>query len=506
MSEMAPIITGQQTLNFRPKARVLESIAARGGRAYQAICEFVDNSIDSALKSDMTEVSVAINYQSKQGNIVSITIADNAFGMSANDLEKALTLGDSNKPGTAGQIGRFGMGMKTSLGFLGDRWKITTATIADMEALHLDLSLSKLVQDDNFEATAYHIPKPRPHGTTITITDCRKINAVSFERDLQEHLPSIFRHFLADGFLKLSINGKLVEHKEFDLLRVPGTYLDLDFIVGKHRITGWIGLRQSTSSPNYGFDLVKNRRVIVPHSHVAIGNDPALNRVVGELFLDGFTTDHQKSGFDESDPQWEAMVKQLTKLIKPVLEKARELTNKANTKNDRLVEAALPNLLKQLNDIIRNDEVLKDLFSGERKAGTTGVNVATTDKEKVEREPSDRKNTTPREKKDKPNVVGNLKITHHTMSQGKEARRKTWEVNGSEMVIITNSDHPLYPAQSEKRLRYVMMNTLESMAHYSANEEVRREELNSDSQANVDKYEDILERIVRGAVTKGVIN
>jgi hypothetical protein len=514
-----PIVLDTVILSFQPDARIYDSISHRGGRAYQAICEFIDNSIDSAINAGMANVTVALNYQTTKGNINFINIKDNAAGMTPSNLEDALKIGKDNKVGgVSGQIGRFGLGMKTSLGFLGQRWEILTATAKDNRALYINTKKSEISANNNFTLPAKYVPKVEPHGTIIQISECEDINVVTFERDLAEYLPSIFRHFLNDKFLMLTVNGKKVEPKVFKLMRDADAFQEISFKVGKTTVTGWVGLRELTSNPNYGFDLIKNRRVIQPYSKIGIGNDPALNRVVGELFLDDFVTDHQKSGFNESNPLYESMVKALNKIVKPMLEKAREFSAKSTRKSDKLLDAAIPELLRKLNEIIKNDEYLRDLIGGSKKSekaeATTAIEgedpkpVVEVEKkeveakEKVEKEKAEKK---PRDNNRSAVNVGNLKTTHMVLPQGKEARRKTWLVADGSMTIVTNSDHPAFPTVGDKRQRYVMTHLMESYAHYSAVEEARREEVNDNAVASVEKYEDIFDRLHRGALSRGLL-
>ncbi len=110
---------------------------------WHALAEFVDNSVQSylnnqeALDADNSEegpsLTVSIKYSSSGSG--TLTVEDNAMGMSEDELRDALHLGKI--PSDTSGRSEFGMGMKTAACWFGNYWTVRTKKLGYPEA-HLE--------------------------------------------------------------------------------------------------------------------------------------------------------------------------------------------------------------------------------------------------------------------------------------------------------------------------------------------------------------------------------
>ena len=105
-----------------PEARLLlASLRSVGYSEDTAIADIIDNCITAAASL----IDVIFDWENKR-----ILIVDNGRGMSAEDLIKNMRIGssDPNDYRDEGDLGRFGMGMKTAAFSLGKRLTVVTKT------------------------------------------------------------------------------------------------------------------------------------------------------------------------------------------------------------------------------------------------------------------------------------------------------------------------------------------------------------------------------------------
>ncbi len=108
---------------------VLRSYRRLAYAPWYALAEFIDNStqsyfdnkglLDAAYKKESTGLIVEIAYDRTAGTL---TVKDNAMGMSIDDLRAAVHLG--KPPAIATGRSQFGLGMKTAAGWFGDLWSV----------------------------------------------------------------------------------------------------------------------------------------------------------------------------------------------------------------------------------------------------------------------------------------------------------------------------------------------------------------------------------------------
>lgn len=280
------------------------------------MAELVDNALDARVGKS---VKVDVRYDARDGWI---EISDNGQGMTMSQLSGALVLGLSSKGD--GKIGRFGLGLKTACTSLGSRFQIRTVPAEGKVEWTADYDEDEFLRQGRWKLPIHRKNKSRARGTTILIHSSRIYPALN--QSLERNLGSIFRHFIEDGILVLTLNGKRIEaiHQEIDhssVLPLEGKVLD-------YPVRGWVGLLVASSQRGwYGFSLIRNRRVIRRHEKLGFRAHPSTARVVGELHLDQFPVNNLKTDFIRETDAWHTLEKWVSEQIEPVLAMSRALAH-----------------------------------------------------------------------------------------------------------------------------------------------------------------------------------
>jgi hypothetical protein len=111
--------------------RVLRGLSRIGYSPVEAILDLVDNSVSA----DATRIGIALETRAEQSasgrgrprvRLERIRIIDNGRGMTRAQLLNALSLGSDPSHYTSGTLSKFGLGMKSASGSLGQRLTVTT--------------------------------------------------------------------------------------------------------------------------------------------------------------------------------------------------------------------------------------------------------------------------------------------------------------------------------------------------------------------------------------------
>jgi hypothetical protein len=209
-----------------PKASaMLESLRGLGYSPEAALADTIDNSIAARAKT----VHIVFKWAGPQSYVA---VVDDGHGMSVDALESAMRLGDRDplQNRTAGDLGRFGLGLKTAAFSQGRRLTVLSrdASLSDA-CLSWDLDVLneapdgewRLLEgaDDSSLPALGLLPRNRP-GTLVLweILD-RFVPLGTNEQDfldtidrVERHLSMVFHRYL-DGArtrLKVTINGKTI--------------------------------------------------------------------------------------------------------------------------------------------------------------------------------------------------------------------------------------------------------------------------------------------------------
>lgn len=350
----------QQSVNIRPGVGVLSVLRHLNYRAWFALSEFVDNSIQSYLDNQGRlsglpdwpgELRVRVNLSSPDDK--RITIIDNAAGIAASEFPRAFRPAEL-PPDTTG-LSEFGMGMKSAACWFAPWWRVRTSALGEPSVKTVTFDVNSIVNDEVEELdVATESADESLHFTEIELRDVYRPPVARTIAKIKEHLSEIYREFTRDGTLSLTINGESQQYNEPPILvasdyrdpnSAPMTWrkeIDLDFGEGQH-VSGFAALRDPGSTSHAGFALFRKRRVIQgsadekyrPKRIFGGPNKWAYQRLFGELHLTGIEVSHTKDGFvwqDNEDVFLDLLYEHLDGEDLPLLKQARgyRSRNKAN--------------------------------------------------------------------------------------------------------------------------------------------------------------------------------
>ena len=198
-----------------PEARLLlASLRSVGYSEDTAIADIIDNCITA----EASLIDVIFDWENKR-----ILIVDNGRGMSAENLIKNMRIGssDPNDYRDEGDLGRFGMGMKTAAFSLGKRLTVVTKTdeIVSNAVWDLDqipnIGWNLIVQEPS-EIAEYSAMLDE-QGTVVAIEELDRVIDLSNEgkakkkfyaiaAKVEKHLSLTFHRFIEEDNLTIRVN------------------------------------------------------------------------------------------------------------------------------------------------------------------------------------------------------------------------------------------------------------------------------------------------------------
>jgi len=290
-----------------------------------AIAEFVDNSTqsffnnESILRSqsltDEKPLVVKIEYRRRTEDFSGLLrITDNAMGMSEEELERAMQV--ATPPDNVTGRSRYGMGMKTAAGWMGNVWTIWTKKLGEDTEYSVQVDVNKIAAGNNdLKVMKSSNRDLDEHYTIIEISDHNQRFYGRQISSIKEYLSSMYRQDFRKNILSLFWGDELIDWQDFDddLLLALGTGqvykkdfafdITTDFGEIKH-VNGWVGVLKEGSRAKAGFTILHSGRVIqgYPDSwrpsslygQLQGSNDLVNQRLIGEVHLDDFEVSHTK--------------------------------------------------------------------------------------------------------------------------------------------------------------------------------------------------------------------
>lgn len=366
------------SVNIRPGVNVLSVLPHLNYKAWYALAEFVDNAIQSSLdrQRDLKATNgaeyrlhVDIRFESQEN---CIKIRDNAAGIAASDYQRAFR--PAEIPPDASGLSEFGMGMKSAACWFAPNWTVRTTALGENIERTVIFDIDKIVEDSTEEL---HVISTRvsadKHYTEIRLDNIRRFPRTKTVQKIKDHLSSIYRIFIRDGSMLLSIDGEPLAYKDPDILVAP-SYRDPDgpSITWKKDIaidlgdgraaTGFVAIREPASTRLAGLALFRRKRLIMgsfdetyrPEDIFGRSNSFAFQRIFGEIHLKGFHVSHTKDGIKWEEAE-ETFLKELREELSgeafPLLQQVREHRSKKDAKATRKdAAAALKSMAERLNN------------------------------------------------------------------------------------------------------------------------------------------------------------
>ena len=299
--------------------QVINSYKRLSYKHWYALAEFVDNStqvylnnkdrMDTLLAAENEKLFVKIVY-SNDAEGAYISIEDNSVGMSKEELQRAVTIGIPPED-TTGRS-KYGLGMKTAACWLGDSWTVHTKKHGETQEHRIKVNVPQIATGNT--DLGYEVINNLPENTHYTKIKINRLHTNIQGRTsgkIREFLMSIYRKDFENYGLRLFWQGEQLKWNKQELLdrlikeNGEPKIRTFEFVVNNKHVNGWVGVFESGSRKDAGLSVIQAERVIKgwPDAYrpsTLYGeqeggiNNLVNQRLVGELYLDGFEVSHTK--------------------------------------------------------------------------------------------------------------------------------------------------------------------------------------------------------------------
>lgn len=377
----------QHRVSIRPGVGILSVLRHLNYKAWFAMAEFVDNSLQSYLQNREKleqlhgkEFRLRVEIEVERTDEVRIRIRDNAAGIATADYARAFR--PAELPSDRTGLSEFGMGMKSAACWFAPQWKVRTSALGEPIEKTITLDIDTIVRGAIEELDVVEAPAAaNDHFTEITLIDPYDKLQTKTGSKIKDHLASIYRIFLREGTMELWFNREQLSYEIPKILTAPyyktpteaprqwQREFSFDFGLGL-KASGFAALREVASTSTAGFALFRRKRLIEgsldepyrPEFIFGTGNSYRRQRLIGEIHLEGFNVSHTKDGFqwdDHEQPFLELLYAELENEAMPLLSQAegyrarvaqRELKVEAEKASARVAETLqkeVPRVLEQ---------------------------------------------------------------------------------------------------------------------------------------------------------------
>lgn len=364
-------------MNFGIGLSAINSYKRLSYSPWHALAEFIDNStqsyfdhkavLDLAFAQEEVGLEVNVLYDRASSTL---TIIDNAMGMSLDEVDAALQVA-VGAPSAHGRC-RYGMGMKTAACWFGNRWQIKTKRLGEPEEITVVVDVPQIAGGNSALAPAVvDTGDMSTHYTEITVQELHKNLPSRTLGKIKEFLRSMYRCDLREGLLTLNWQNAPLSWEDLDdrILRHENGQpykKSLGFPVLGHQVRGWVAVLASGGRPYAGFTILQNNRVIrgypdawrptTLYGQLQGSNDLVNQRLVGEIHLDTFDVSHTKDDIVWAGEEEEALEDALLEACRDYRQVARSPRRGSDDREPgaNVVDAAVDQLVRDLE----SDEIV----------------------------------------------------------------------------------------------------------------------------------------------------
>lgn len=363
---------------------MLALFPAMNYKAWYAIGEFVDNSLQSwkANRERLTEVfggraRLEIEVEFSE-NSQTITVTDNAAGISATDIPRAFT--PASPPADTSGLSQFGIGMKSAATWYSSDFSVTTTALHENVRRTVRFDVPAIVESDLPTIPLLEEPAdPLEHGTKLVLSNLNQpIPKGRTLGKIRDYLQSIYRTFVADPDVRIVVQGRELGPVDPDLLVAPRwdrpheppvrwrKDIDITLPSGAH-VTGWAGLLSKGRAKQAGFALLYRGKVVKgaggaandaedgykPYEIFGAPNSFESQRLIGELNVSNVPVTHTKDALLWEGDDEDRLVRELASILDseplPLLRMARRHRVTERGRNaQRVVKKALDSVARSI--------------------------------------------------------------------------------------------------------------------------------------------------------------
>lgn len=348
--------TKKETVSIIPDVSLFAKLGNANYTVSEAISELIDNSIDAR------DEKVNINIKISRDEVV---VEDDGKGMTKEDAINSIVLGKSNKK--TGELGHFGMGLKTSCMSLGKKFSVHTTVKGSKEKYFIDFDAEEWEKQNKWDQQigVSNDSNSNESGTIIRISKLKFNQHKNLIESLLSHLSERFGVFVNNKEVSIKVNGSLV--KPLELKLVEGSRMDFILeLSGGEKINGWTGILEKGSQEKSGFNLYRYNRLIRAHEKLGYQYHPSKMWVTGEIHLNPIPVTHNKREFITTDPLFVDFFEKFKDILKEVIDKSQNKNKEEQIKDlpKHIKETLKNNLMEALNNF---DELKELAFPNEQQ-------------------------------------------------------------------------------------------------------------------------------------------
>lgn len=296
-------------IDISPHRSLLIKISQSGYTIQEALSELIDNSIDARRPDQVLSVSIGITPDS-------ITISDNGSGMTEEQAANSIRLGFSSKKM---QLGEFGLGLKTSTSFLGQRFTLATSPHGCNEQYLLEYDEDHWLEHGDWYKYPFVIDSgfdSDKSGTTVIIKRLKVDISEKLLANIKDEFGMRFGPFIANKELKLTFNGELCQPFVPTIIDDKKHEFEFEFKGGKAK--GWWGYQLSGSNKSYyGFHTYRRGRLVTTYDKIGLTPNQDIKQIIGDIHIEGIPITHDKKGFLKSSAHYKDLEQQMREYFKP---------------------------------------------------------------------------------------------------------------------------------------------------------------------------------------------
>ena len=296
-------------IDISPHRSILTKIAQTGYSIQEAISELIDNAIDARLPDNKLTVSVDISPDM-------IVISDTGSGMNEEQAAKSIRLGFSEKKG---QLGEFGLGLKTSTSFLGKSFTLITTPRDSKEEYVLEWDEDHWLEHGDWYKYPFIINRgveANKSGTTVIIKKLKVEFSDKLLKNIQEEFGLRFGPFIQNGELELIFNKEICP--PFVPVIVDDKKNEFTFEFKGGKAWGWWGYQLSGLNKSYyGFHTYRRGRLVTTYDKIGLTPNQDIKQIIGDLHIEGIPITHDKKGWLKSSKQYQDLEGKMREYLKP---------------------------------------------------------------------------------------------------------------------------------------------------------------------------------------------
>ncbi|MDD5711004.1 MAG: ATP-binding protein [Candidatus Colwellbacteria bacterium] len=365
---MRDLIESVEKADITPDPSLYPKLGRAGYNLPEALAELIDNSIDA--REEGVDINIKID---RERGVISIT--DNGLGMDKEEAINSIILGKSNKE--EGDLGQFGLGLKTACMSMGSKFIVETKKKNSGEKYIVEFDEVEFLKRKDWRDFPIKkiagLNSNQGNGTRVTIENLKLKLYPRVADIVSKHLSERFSPFIDNHEVRISVNGKVVRPDKLDIVSGSREDINIDLSNGES-VRGWAGLLEKGSIEKSGFNLYRYKRLIRAHEKLGYIYHPSKMWIAGELHMNALPVTHNKREFIETHPLYAEFFEKWQKVIAPLLSKAQKRHREESMIQDlpkEVKETLKDNILRALNKT-RDLEELALPGQGSKKRSDNG--------------------------------------------------------------------------------------------------------------------------------------